>query len=378
MIKRVLLTIFALLLMIGALAGLKAMQIKTLIAAGETMRPPPLTVASAIAETAQWENTFTAIGTLEAGQGVMITAEAPGRVTELLFNGGEFVSAGQVLVSQDVKSEQSQLSMAESSLNLAQSNFERISRLYENKVLSQAEFDAAKSQLSTAEAEVTGYNTAIAKKQIIAPFDGRLGLSLVDLGQDLSAGIPIVSLQSVDEMLVNFSLPQRALAQVSTDLAVRITVDALPNQKLSGKITAINTQIDNETRNVTVQATLDATDTDASLLPGMYSSIEVVLPESDDVLMIPTTAVNFATYGDSVFIIESSKNENAQSESMTVRQQFVQLGERRGDFVSVIKGLEQGQMVVSEGVFKVRNGAAVVLQEAGKINPSLEPNPDNT
>jgi len=364
--------------MIGALAGLKAMQIKTLIAAGETMRPPPMTVASAVAENAQWENTIAAIGTLEAGQGVMITAETPGRVTELLFKGGESVSAGQVLISQDIKSEQSQLSQAESSLGLAQSNFQRISRLYKNKVVSQAEFDTAKSQLSNAEAQVSGINTTIAKKQIVAPFDGRLGLSLVDLGQDLSAGIPIVSLQSVDQMLVNFSLPQQALAQVSTDLAVRITVDALPDQILTGKITAINTQIDNETRNVTLQATLDATDTDARLLPGMYSSIEVVLPESDNVLMIPTTAVSFATFGDSVFIIESSEDENTQSESLTVRQQFVQLGERRGDFVSVNKGLEPGQMVVSEGVFKVRNGATVVLEEAGKIEPSLEPDPDNT
>jgi len=378
MIKRVLLTLFALLLVIGALAGVKAMQIKTLIDAGESMRPPPMTVASATAEKAEWENTITAIGTFEAGQGVMITAEAPGRVTELLFTAGQSVNAGDVLLAQDVSSEQSQLSQAESGLVLAQSNFERVSSLYKTKTLSQAEFDTARSQLRTAEAQLSGIKTTIAKKQIVAPFDGRLGLSLVDLGQDLSAGVPIVSLQSVDQMMVNFSLPQRALAQVSAGLPVRVSTDALPDKQMTGKITAINTQIDDATRSVTMQAVIDPLAGESSLLPGMYASVTVVLPGSDDVLMIPATAVSFATYGDSVFIIEPSTTENADAESLTVRQQFIQLGGRRGDFVSVNKGLEEGQRVVSEGVFKVRNGATVVLQEAGKIEPSLEPDPDNT
>jgi len=378
MIKRVLLTLFALLLVIGALAGVKAMQIKTLIDAGESMRPPPMTVASATAEKAEWENTITAIGTFEAGQGVMITAEAPGRVTELLFTAGQSVNAGDVLLAQDVSSEQSQLSQAESGLVLAQSNFERVSSLYKTKTLSQAEFDTARSQLRTAEAQLSGIKTTIAKKQIVAPFDGRLGLRLVDLGQDLSAGVPIVSLQSVDQMMVNFSLPQRALAQVSAGLPVRVSTDALPDKQMTGKITAINTQIDDATRSVTMQAVIDPLAGESSLLPGMYASVTVVLPGSDDVLMIPATAVSFATYGDSVFIIEPSTTENADAESLTVRQQFIQLGGRRGDFVSVNKGLEEGQRVVSEGVFKVRNGATVVLQEAGKIEPSLEPDPDNT
>lgn len=380
MIKRLILTVFGLLLLIGLLGGIKGMQIGALIAAGKEMRPPPFTVSSAVAQTADWENTITAIGTLEAGQGVMITAEAPGRVAELLFKGGQTVSAGDALVTQDVASEESQYNQIESSLALAQSNFKRIARLYKNKVLSRADYDAAQSQLNTAKAQMTGIETSIAKKQIVAPFDGRLGLSLIDLGQDLSAGVPIVSLQAVDPMLVNFSLPQQALAKVESGLPVRVFADAVPGHQFEGLINAIDTQINSSTRNVLIQATIDSEASDAGiagLLPGMYVSLEVVLPESENVLMIPASAVNFATYGDSVFIIEPA-DDPADGETLVVRQQFVQLGERRGDFVSVTRGLEEGQRVVSEGVFKVRNGANVVLNEAGKIEPSLDPKPDNT
>jgi len=390
MIKRVFLTIIAILLVVGALAGVKAMQIKTLIDAGKTMSMPPITVASAVAEKAEWENTISAIGTLEAAQGVMITAEAPGRVTGLLFKGGQFVKAGDTLVTQDITTEQSQLSQAESTLELARSNYGRVKQLFKDRVVSRADFDAATSQLNSAAAQLTGIATSIVKKQIVAPFDGRLGLSMIDLGQDLSVGVPIVSLQSADQMLVNFSLPQQALAEVGSGLSVRISTDALPGRELSGKITAINTQIDSATRGVTMQAAIDPSGDSAALLPGMYATVEVVLPKGESVLMVPATAVSFATFGDSVFIIESSdaanagaqdaaaESDSADSKPLTVRQQFVQLGSRRGDFVAVVKGLEEGQAVVSEGVFKVRNGAAVVLEEEGKITPSLQPAPDNT
>lgn len=373
MIKRIILTIFGLLLIVGVLGGLKGMQIGALIAAGKEMRPPPTTVASALVESVQWENTVSAIGTLEAGQGIMITAEAPGRVTELLFDGGELVKAGQVLVQQDVSSESSQYDRSKADLGLAQSNFNRVSRLYKNKVLSRAEYDAARSQLTAAEAALNGIQITIDKKQIVAPFDGRLGLSLVDLGQDLSVGVPIVSLQAVDPMLVNFSLPQQALAVVSKELPIRLTADAAPDQQFSGRVNAIDTQIDDATRSVRIQATLDTLADDSALLPGMYAKVEVVLPKKDPYLVVPSTAVSFATFGDSVFVIEEAENGG-----LTARQQFVQLGERRGDFVAVTKGLQANQKVVSEGVFKLRNGAAIVTNEEGKISPELNPQPNNS
>lgn len=376
MIKRFILTILGLLLLIGVLGGVKGMQIGALIAAGKDMRPPPVTVASANVEAAVWENSIAAIGTLEAGQGVIITAEAPGRVEKLMFSGGESVRAGEILVQQDVSSERSQLDQAQSSLSLANSNFNRISRLYNNKVLSRADYDAAKSQRSSARAQLDVIQVAIDKKQIVAPFSGRLGLSLVDVGQDVSAGVSIVSLQAVDPMLVNFSLPQQALSKVATGYPIRLSTDAAPDKSFTGTINAINTQIDSVTRSVLIQATLDSLGEDAveaGLLPGMYSTVEVLLPEKSQVITVPATAVSFATYGDSVFVLEET-----DTGGLTARQQFVQLGERRGDFVAVTKGLEAGQRVVSEGVFKLRNGANVVLSEEGKIEPSLNPSPDNT
>ncbi len=376
MIKRFILTILGLLLLIGVLGGVKGMQIGALIAAGKDMRPPPVTVASANVEAAVWENSIAAIGTLEAGQGVIITAEAPGRVEKLMFSGGESVRAGEILVQQDVSSERSQLDQAQSSLSLANSNFNRVSRLYNNKVLSRADYDAAKSQRSSARAQLDVIQVAIDKKQIVAPFSGRLGLSLVDVGQDVSAGVSIVSLQAVDPMLVNFSLPQQALSKVATGYPIRLSTDAAPDRSFTGTINAINTQIDSVTRSVLIQATLDSLGEDAveaGLLPGMYSTVEVLLPEKSQVITVPATAVSFATYGDSVFVLEET-----DTGGLTARQQFVQLGERRGDFVAVTKGLEAGQRVVSEGVFKLRNGANVVLSEEGKIEPSLNPSPDNT
>ncbi len=376
MIKRLLLTVVGLCLLIGILGGVKAFQIGALIAAGKEMRPPPVTVASAVVESAEWTNSLSAIGTLEAGQGVMITAESSGRVAELMFKGGENVVEGDVLLQQDSSSELSQLSQAESALSLAKSNYQRVSRLYNNKVLSRAEFDAAKSQQSSAQAQLDGIQIAIDRKQIVAPFSGRLGLSLVDVGQDISAGVAIVSLQAVDPMLVNFSLPQQALARVSSGYSVRVSTDATPGKLFKGRINAIDTQIDSTTRSVLMQATLDSPGEAASqsgLLPGMYATVEVMLPEQNPVLTIPATAVSFATYGDSVFVLDEGDNGD-----LVARQQFVQLGERRGDFVAVGKGLEVGQRVVSEGGFKLRNGAAVMLNEKGKIDPSLTPKPDNT
>jgi len=373
--KRIAFTIFGLLVVVGVLGGVKALQIKDLIAAGEDMVPPPTSVASATAEQTDWETALAAIGTLEAAQGVVITADQGGRVMSLLFDGGETVKAGDVLVEQDVSTEMTQLSSAESDLKLAQSNLDRVTRLFKSKVVSQSDLDTAQSQFSLAEAQVSNISSSIAKKRIVAPFDGRLGLRLVDIGQDLNQGLPIVSLQSIDPMRVNFSLPQQALASVRNGFAVRVTANAVPDVVFDGQITAIDTQIDDATRTVRLQATLDVPDANSGetrLLPGMFANVEVVLPGTKPVLMIPLAAVSFATYGDSVFIIEPGENEQ-----QVARQQFVQLGERRGDFVAVTKGLEAGQTVASDGVFKLRNGAAVMLNNDGKPAPSLEPTPDN-
>jgi len=373
--KRIAFSLLGLLLILGTLGGVKALQIKDLIAAGESDGPPPTSVTAIDVQRSEWETSIRSIGTLEAAQGVVITADLPGRVSKLYFDGGERVTAGQLLVEQETSTENAQLSAADSSLSLAQSNLDRVSRLYRSRVVSRAEFDAAQSQASAAQAQMDNITASLSKKQITAPFDGRLGLRLVNIGQDLSQGVAIVSLQAFDPMRVNFSLPQKALAQVEDGLEVRVTTNAVPGRIFKGSITAINTEIDAATRTVRTQATLDVKADDGSatpaLLPGMFASVEVVLPAIKPVLMVPLTAVNFATYGDSVFVLDTNEDDQ-----LVARQQFVQLGERRGDFVDVTKGLEEGQTVANDGVFKLRNGATVNINEGGS-EPSLTPQPDN-
>lgn len=376
MIKRIFFSLLGLVLIFGVLAGLKIFQIKDLIAADEGMSQPPTAVTAINVERASWETTLRAIGTLEAAQGVVITADLPGRVSKLYFDGGELITKGSLLLEQETSTEDAQLAAADSDLDLAQSNLDRVSRLYRSRVVSRAEFDSAQSQASAAQAQVENITAALTKKRITAPFDGRLGLRLVDIGQDLSQGVAIVSLQALDPMRVNFSMPQKALAHIKDGLEVRVTSNAVADRVFDGSITAINTEIDAQTRTVRAQATLNVKAEDGSsiptLLPGMFASVEVVLPDEKEVLMIPISAVNFATFGDSVFVLENNENDQ-----LSARQQFVQLGERRGDFVEVTKGLEEGQNLANDGVFKLRNGATVVVKENGS-EPSLNPQPDNS
>lgn len=373
--KSIAFAILGLLLVVAVLGGMKALQIKDLIAAGSAAKQPPIAVTTVTVAATDWETSINALGTLEAAQGVVITADLPGRVSALYFDGGETVKAGKLLLEQENSSENAQLSAAESDLELAQRNLDRVARLFRSKVISRSEFDTARSQESAAQAQVDNITTSLDKKQITAPFDGRLGLRLVDIGQDLSQGLPIVSLQAIDPMLVNFSLPQQALANVKEGFKVRVATDASPGVVFDGSITAINTEIDTSTRTVRTQATLnvskDEQGNEPNLLPGMFATVEVVLPEPRPVLMIPLTAVNFATFGDSVFLIEESENDE-----LVARQQFVQLGERRGDYVEIKKGLQQGQTLANDGTFKLRNGAMVIIQESG-TEPNLTPKPDN-
>ncbi len=377
--KRFALAALGLVIVIAVLGGTKALQIGDLIAAGEDQKPPPTSITSAEAGESDWETTIRAIGTLEAAQGVIITADTPGRVTALRFDGGEVVKKGDLLVEQDTSTERAELDAAKANLQLAQSDLERSQRLFESKTVSRADFDSATSQLNSAKAQVQTIRSNIAKKRIVAPFDGRLGLRLVNVGQDLTQGVSIVSLQNIDTMRVNFSLPQQQLANIEIGYPARITSSSVPGRKFDGKITAIDTQIDNGTRTVRVQARIDNPEGQSkesakrpALLPGMFASVQVVMPDARQVLTIPQTSVSFATYGDSVFIIEKGDDDN-----QVARQQFVQLGERRGDFVEVIDGLKAGQTVASNGVFKLRNGATVMIDNEGKPEPKLDPNPDN-
>lgn len=374
--KRILFSILGLLLVIAILAGIKGLQIFKMVGAGKSFVPPPETVTTVTAHPDSWEASLPAVGSLEAVQGVTVAAELPGKVAHLDFTPGARVKAGSILLQQDISSEEAQLKAAEAEAALAKVNFERLRVLVETNAVSKAAYDDGEAKHKQAMAQADTIRATIAKKTIRAPFSGRLGIRLVNLGQILKEGDPIVSLQAMDPIFVNFMLPQQDLARIQPGFAVRITSDALPGQTVTGKITAINPQADNATRNVRVQAT--ATNKEERLHPGMFATVAVVLPGKNQVLTIPATAVLPAPYGDSVFVVEERKDEKTGKSGLAVRQQFVRLGERRGDFVAIVSGLGAKATVVSSGVFKLRNGQAVVVDNG--LNPKfkLDPKPDNS
>ncbi len=374
MTKRIIITVIGLLVLAGMLGGTKFLQIRKMIAQGAQFVPPPETVTTAEVKADQWESLLTAVGSLEAVQGIMVTAELGGKVARVDFEPGAKVKAGGLLVQQDIAAESAQLRAAEATADLAKINFERMAKLLPEKVVSRSDYDNADAQLKQARAQVDTIRAAIDKKTIRAPFAGRLGIRLVHLGQFLNAGDPIVSLQTLDPIYVNFQLPQQQLAMVQPGIPIRVTSNAQGAGVIEGRITAINPEVDRATRNVRLQATLS--NQDERLRPGMFVNVTVVLPGDEKVLAIPATAVLYAPYSNSVFIVEEKQKEGAQGAAgKVVRQQFVELGERRGDFVAVRTGLKAGEQVVSTGVFKLRNGQAVVVDNALAPPFKLSPEP---
>jgi len=375
MAKRVILTIVGLMIIIGVLAGIKALQIRRMIDNEAAFVVPPETVTTAVVRAESWESLLTAVGSLEAVQGVIVAAELPGKVVQVAFDSGTKAEKGGLLVRQNTTSEQAQLAGAEASVELARLNFNRIAELYKKKTVSRSELDTARANLHQVVAEADNIRAVIAKKTIRAPFSGRLGIRQVDLGQILSEGDGIVSLQALGPVLVNFFLPQRQISQITTGTTVRVTTDTRPDTVSEGIITAINSEVDAATRNIRVQATVP--NSNELLRPGMFVDVVVVLSDRKEVLTIPATAVLYAPYSDSAFVVESSKNGEKGDTGKVLRQQFVRLGEKRGDYITVLSGLEENEIVVSSGVFKLRNGQAVVVDNTLSPDFNLEPKPEN-
>ena len=371
--KRLILAFLAVALIVGVLGGIKSLQIDRMIAHGKQMVPPPEAVTTAVASLQTWESLLPAVGSLAAVQGVTVTAELTGKVVQIAFTPGSLVKAGDLLVKQDTSSEEAQLRSAEAAAALAKLNVERLGKLLVERTIAQSQYDTAEASYKQAIAQADNIRASIAKKTIRAPFAGRLGIRLVNLGQVINEGEAIVSLQSLDPIYVNFSLPQQQLSSIQAGLAIRVTTDALPGGIIQGKITAINPQVDAATRNIRVQATV--ANSDERLRPGMYVSVAVVLPDRIKVLAIPATAVLYAPYSDSVFIVEDPPKPNPEQPVKVVRQQFAQLGEKHGDFVAVQSGLKEGETVVSTGVFKLRNGQTVTVDNSLSPEFKLKPKP---
>jgi membrane fusion protein (multidrug efflux system) len=371
--KRILLVIVGLVVLVAVLSAVKALQIGAMVEQGKKFVPPPETVTTAVAVAESWEAALTAVGSLTAVQGVTVAAELTGKVVEIAFEPGASVKKGDLLIRQDTSVEEAQLPGAVAQANLGKTVLARDAQMLSEQIISQAEYDIALAGYEQATAQANNIRATIGKKTIRAPFTGRLGIRQVNLGQMLREGDPIVTLQSLDPIYVNFTLPQQELARLRTGMTVRATCDCLPQEAIRGRITAVNPLVDAETRNIQLQATV--ANRAEKLRPGMFVNAAVGLPARKKVLAIPATAVLYAPYGDSVFIVDDDKEGKG---GKVLRQQFVRLGEKQGDFVAVTEGLKGGENVVSTGVFKLRNGQAVVVDN--RLAPPFRktPSPENS
>lgn len=362
---------------IGALVAIKFFQFGAMASAAEQQVFPPQPVNAATVREEVWQPRVSSIGTVKAMQGTIISTEAEGVVRSIDFEPGSKVKAGDVLVRLDVDVEQANLRVAEAAAELARSSFKRAKNLIGERSISQADYDEAANGLKQATAQVDNIRALIAKKTVRAPFTGHLGIRRISVGQFLSKGSPVVSLQSLNPIFVEFSVPQQRLGELKNGLLVSVISDSYPGQHFEGEITAVDPDIDTKTRNVRVQATMD--NADGRLRPGMFVEIDLTLDRSERVLTIPATAVLHAPYGDSLFVIEESDQAGPDgTKSLVIKQKFVRLGARRGDFVVVNEGVGAGEKIVSTGAFKLRSGMPVVIDNTLAPDFKSAPVPDNT
>ena len=369
--KPIILAISGIITLVVLIFGIKVLQIGKMMSTPMVM--PPTTVSSAIVKEEDWAPTLSAIGSVSAVQGAVVSTELGGVVAEIDFQNGGVAKKGDLLMRLDSSAEEAQLHTAQADLELARANLERERNLAERKVVSKQEFDAAQSTFGQKQGAVDNMRSFITKKEVRAPFDGMLGIRQVNVGQMINSGQQVVQLTALDKVYVDFALPQQNLPQLGTGYDARVHADALPGREFKGKVTAINSMVDAVTRNVGVQATLE--NPDHVLRPGMFVKVDVILPEKSKTLVIPGSAVSYAPYGNSVFVIEKGKDPKTGKESQSLRQAFVRIGEARGDFVSVTEGLKAGDVVVSTGVFKLRNGMPVVINNDLAPKPQLNPRP---
>jgi len=360
-----------LVLLVVVLFGIKAMQIGKMMST--PMMMPPTTVSSALAKEEDWPPVLSVIGSVSAVQGAVVSTELGGVVAQINFQNGGEAKKGDVLLKLDSSAEEAQLHTAEADLELARANLQRTQGLATGKVVSKQELDAAQSTFGQKQGSVDNMRAFITKKQVRAPFDGQLGIRQVNVGQSIDARTPIVQLTALDPVYVDFSLPQQELPKLATGFETRVRTDGLSGREFKGKLTAINSMVDAVTRNVGVQATFE--NPDHTLKPGMFVKVDVVLPEKGKTLVVPGSAVSYAPYGNSVFVVDKKKDPKTGKESQILRQAFVRIGDARGDFVSVTEGLKAGDVVVSTGVFKLRNGMNVTINNDLAPKPQLNPTP---
>jgi len=376
-----------LLVVIGLLAGIKGAQIGKLMAMGKQMQasgPPPEAVGSAVAQAASWETTVSAVGSISSLRSVAVSNEVPGTVSKIRFESGQIAREGQVLVELDAEVERAQLASADARRDLAGRNAERSKQMAAKSAISSAQLDEAEAQLKTAITDTAALRAQVERKVIRAPFRGRLGIRAVNVGQYLTPGTTVTTLDAVGGTFVDFSLPQEELASVGVGMPVRVTMEGAKDAPTGqmGKISAVESTVDPMTRNVKIRAAIP--ELPGSPRPGMFVTVDVIKPTQAAVVAVPATAIVHASYGDSVFVVEDKKpgspglDRTPDGRPIKIaRQQFVRTGAARGDFVAIAKGVTAGQLVVSAGAFKLRNNSPVVVDNSVQAKPQIDPHPDN-
>jgi len=373
MTKRMLLMLAAVIVFIAIIGGFKFLQIKK--AMSQSWTAPPEAVTTVVARPEPWNTTLDAIGTVAAVQGVTVSADLPGLVGEIDFDSGRAVNKGDVLVRLDTKQERAQLAAAEAAVTWAKVSYDRAKDLAAKGIGAQEAFDKAEADYKQAVARVGEIRATIERKTIRAPFSGVLGLRQVNLGQYLAGGAPIVTLQALRPAYVNFSVPQQELGKIAVGSHIDVTSDALGGATETGTIKAFESVIDENTRNVRVQAVFE--NGSGKLRPGMFVETRLARGSAADVIALPASAISYAPFGDSVFIVENIKGKDGKT-FRGVRQQFVKLAGAHGDQVGVLTGVKPGEEVVSSGVFKLRPGAAVIVNNSVQPANNAKPRPEDS
>ena len=371
-------------LLLGGLGGVKFTQIKSLMAYGQAAAaagPPPEVVGTREAKEETWENRLFSVGTIAPVRGVTVSNDAPGVVTAIKFQSGQTARHGQVLVELDSRVERAELASLRAQARLARVSAQRARALFKDSAVPKAQLDSAESALQAASANAASLQAQIDRKIVRAPFDGRLGIRLINLGQYLNPGTPITDLESPSANYVDFTLPQQQLDQLAVGMVVRIN-EGLPGPRAEATIAAIDPTLDPVTRSGRVRAAVAKME--GAVSPGMFVNVSVVLPARRNVTLVAATSLIHASFGDSVFAVEESTDKQGAviagpdgKPALLARQQFVKTGEARGDFVEVIEGVKQGQEIVAQGAFKLRNGAPVRVNNSVKVEPQLAPHPEN-
>lgn len=375
MAKRMILMLVVLLAIVGGLGFAKYRQVEAAIAVGASYQPPPTAVTTVVAHRETWPSTLSIIGTAAAIQGVTVGADLPGTIDAIHFESGQWVREGDILVELDIRQERAQLANLEAQRDLAKVNYDRAQELVKAGVISRSDYDSASAQQKATEAQCNDIRAAIARKTIRAPFSGVLGIRQVSLGQYLAAGQAIVSLQSLSPIYVNFGIPQQDTPKAIPGHVLRVTNNDLPGMTFTGRILAIDSVINEQTRNIQVQAVV--TNKDNKLRPGMFVQVELPLGQARDVVPLPASAINYAPYGDSVFVVSDMKDAKGNT-YRGVRQQVVKIDGSRGDQVAIVSGLSAGDEVVSSGVFRLRNGAPVLINNTVRPSNSPAPKPQDS